>query len=389
MNFAPKKCFLAKRMEEREPGVRQKMLALAREFKDVINLGRGDPDLKTPAHIIEAAKKALDEDATHYTPGGGLPDLRRAIAKKLSIDNRIEVDPENEIIVTVGAQEAIILSILSLINPGEEIIVPEPRYTAYDNAVKLAGGITVPVITKPEHNFEMRAEDVKEVITEKTKAILLISPNNPTGAVISEENLKGIADLAQREDLVIISDELYEKLVFDDLSYCSIASFPGMFERTITINGFSKAYSMTGWRVGYVAGPKDLITPMQNLKFSFTICASAVCQRAALAALTGPQDCVAMTAAIYNERRNIAMRELDALGIDYVVPKGAFYIFPDIRKFGMTSYEFATNLLRNAGVFTFPGTAFGAAGEGFIRISLLLPKEKIVEGFQRISRFTR
>lgn len=387
MNLSPSKRFLAERLGENPSDERRKMIALAQEMNDVINLGRGDPDLPTPPHIVEAAKKALDEGATHYTPWAGDMRLREAIARKLKAENRIEVDPKSEIIVTVGAQEAVFLTVFSLINPGEEIIVPEPRYTPYDTAIKVAGGVMVPVVTRPEENFEVTARDIEKVLTNKTKAILLISPNNPTGAVISEKNLKEIADLAEQEDLLVISDELYEKILFDNTGYCSIASLPRMFERTITINGFSKAYSMTGWRVGYLAGPRDLVSAMLNLKYALTICSPAVSQIAALAALEGPQDCVKEIAATYERRRNLVMENLDALGIDYVVPKGSFYIFPDIRKFGVTSYEFASSLLKNTGVFTFPGTAFGPAGEGYIRISLLVPEDKIQEAFARIKQF--
>ncbi|HHW05976.1 MAG TPA: pyridoxal phosphate-dependent aminotransferase [Clostridia bacterium] len=387
MNLSPSKRFLAERLGENPSDERRKMIALAQEMNDVINLGRGDPDLPTPPHIVEAAKKALDEGATHYTPWAGDMRLREAIARKLKAENRIEVDPKSEIIVTVGAQEAVFLTVFSLINPGEEIIVPEPRYTPYDTAIKVAGGVMVPVVTRPEENFEVTARDIEKVLTNKTKAILLISPNNPTGAVISEKNLKEIADLAEQEDLLVISDELYEKILFDNTGYCSIASLPRMFERTITINGFSKAYSMTGWRVGYLAGPRDLVSAMLNLKYALTICSPAVSQIAALAALEGPQDCVKEIAATYERRRNLVMENLDALGIDYVVPKGSFYIFPDIRKFGVTTYEFASSLLKNTGVFTFPGTAFGPAGEGYIRISLLVPEDKIQEAFARIKQF--
>jgi aminotransferase len=387
MNVSPSRRFLAARLEENASNERRKMIALAQQIKDVINLGRGDPDLATPPHIVEAAKKALDEGATHYTPWAGDLRLRKAIAKKLKEENKFEVDPESEIIITVGAQEAVFITIFSLINPGEEIIVPEPRYTPYDTAIKVAGGVMVPVVTRPEENFEVTAKDIEKVLTEKTKAILLISPNNPTGAVISEKNLKEIADLAEQEDLLVISDELYEKILFDNASYCSFAYLPRMFERTITINGFSKSYSMTGWRIGYLAGPRDLVSPMLNLKYALTICAPAVSQMAALAALEGPQDVVKETAATYERRRNIAMERLDELGISYVVPKGSFYIFPDISKYGMTSYEFASSLLRHTGVFTFPGTTFGSAGEGYIRISLLVSTEKIEEAFIRMEKF--
>ncbi|MEL7566884.1 MAG: pyridoxal phosphate-dependent aminotransferase [Dehalobacterium sp.] len=389
-NFSPSKRFLASRLDGQEAtNERKKMIALANEIPDVINLGRGDPDLETPAHIVEAAINSLKAggDSTHYTPWAGLPELRKAIAEKLKKENNIIADPASEIIVTVGAQEAIFLTMMSLINPGEEIIVPEPRYTPYDTSISLAGGVMVPVETKIEHGFEVRAEDIEKVITKKTKAILLVSPNNPTGAIISKENLEAIADLAEREDLLIISDELYEKLIFDDTPYHSIASFPRMFERTITVNGLSKSYSMTGWRIGYLAGPKELIQPMLNLKYAVTICATGVAQKAAFAALTGPQDCIKEIVDVYQERRKVVMAGLDQLGIPYVVPKGSFYIFPDIRKFRMSSYDFASTLLKSTGVFTFPGTCFGQSGEGFIRLSLLVPSERIKEAFNRMEKF--
>ena len=390
VNLSPSKRFLASRMNRQgATDERKKMIALAQEVPDVINLGRGDPDLETPAHIIEAAINSLKmgKDSTQYSPWAGMLELRKAIAEKLKKDNNIIVDPASEIIVTVGAQEAVFLTMMSLINPGEEIIVPEPRYTPYDTSISLAGGVMVPVKTSIENNFEVRAEDIEKVITKNTKAILLVSPNNPTGAVISKENLEAIADLAEKEDLLIISDELYEKLMFDKAPYYSIASFPRMFERTITINGLSKSYSMTGWRIGYLAGPKELVQPMLNLKYAVTICATGVAQKAALAALTGSQECVEETVAIYDERRKVVMRRLDKLGIPYVVPKGSFYIFPDIRKFRMSSYDFASTLLRSTGVFLFPGTCFGATGEGFVRISLLVPKEKIEEAFDRLESY--
>ena len=387
MYQASNKRFLASRILEEKTSERRRMEALETEVKDVIILGRGDPDLATPVHIIEAAKNSLDEGATHYTPWEGNIELRKAIAQKLKTDNGILVDPENEVLVTVGAQEAVFLTIFSVINPGDEIILPEPRYTPYDRAIKLAGGVMIPVITKQENNFEVRAEDLEKVITKKTKAILLISPNNPTGAVVSEGNLRKIADLAQRKDLLIISDELYEKVLFDNLPFKSIASFDGMIERTITINGFSKSFSMTGWRVGYLAGPKDIVSPMLNLKYALSICTPAVSQMAALAALTGPQDCIKEMVSIYDQRRRIVMRRLDKLGIPYSIPKGSFYIFPDISKYSMTSAEFVNSLYKNTGVLTFPGTVFGPTGEGFVRISLLVDFEKLEEAFDRMDRF--
>ncbi|GBF33316.1 aspartate aminotransferase [Desulfocucumis palustris] len=386
-NLSSNKRFLSDRAKGENPAdERRKLIELANELGQIINLGRGDPDLPTPRHIIKAAQEALAEGATHYTAWAGLPGLRKAISKKLAEENGISVNPDKEIIVTVGAQEAIFLAMMTLINPGDEVIVPEPRYTPYDSCIEIAGGKIVPVVARAENNFEITAEDVAEVITPKSKMLLIISPNNPTGAVISRGNLVKIAELAEREDLVVISDELYERLVFDGIQTTSVASLPRMFERTLTVNGFSKAYSMTGWRVGYLAGPGDIISPMLNLKYSVTICAPAVSQYAALAALEESQDCVKETVAVYQERRQAAMRWLDRLGWKYVAPGGSFYILPDVSKYEMKSFDLAVYLLKNARVFTFPGTAFGKAGEGYLRLSLLVSTKEINEAFERIEK---
>lgn len=384
-NLSPSRRFLANRVKGQDSSSeRRQLIQLASELRDVINLGRGDPDLPTPPHIIKGAQEALDDGATHYTNWAGIPELRKAISKKLYEDNGIIVDPDKEIIVTVGAQEAIFLTMMTLIDPGDEVIVPEPRYTPYDSSIQLAGGKIVPVATYAENNFEVRVEDIEKVITPKSKMLLLISPNNPTGGVISKDNLLKIADLAEKEDLIVISDELYERILFDDAELTSMASLERMFERTITVNGFSKSYSMTGWRIGYLAGHKDIISPMLSLKYAVTICTPSVSQYAALEALTQSQDCVKETVDIYYERRQVCMKRLDQLGLKYVVPTGSFYIFTDITKYKMKSFDLAVYLLQKARVFTFPGTAFGKSGEGYLRLSLLVSKEKIEEAFDRI-----
>jgi aspartate/methionine/tyrosine aminotransferase len=362
------------------------MIMMAQQVPGVITLGRGDPDLDTPHHIIKAAQQSLEEGYTHYTAWAGMPELRRAIAEKLKVDNGITVDPNGEVLVTVGAQEAIFVTMFTILNPGDEIIVPEPRYTPYDSSIKLAGGKIVPLVTKAEDGFQVLARDVEKLITPRTKAILLISPNNPTGTAITRQNLEELAAVAQRHDLLVVSDELYEKLVFDGFKPYSMAALPQMAERTITVNGMSKAYSMTGWRVGYVAGPRELISPMNELKYAITICTPVASQRAALAALTGPQECIKETVGIYDQRRELAMNRLDRLGIKYVVPRGTFYVFADIRKFGMISFQFCTFMLEKAKVLIFPGTVFGAAGEGFIRISLLTSLEQLEEAFDRMEK---
>jgi len=384
-NLGPATRFLAERFQHIPITERSQMISMAKGIPNLINLGRGDPDLPTPPHIIAAAKKAMDEGKTHYTDWAGIPELREAIAAKLRKENGLDVDP-SEVLVTVGGQEAVFLLMFSLINPGDEVIVPEPRYTPYDTAIQVAGGKMVPLITRPENEFQIIPKEVEKLITPRTRALLVISPNNPTGAVMPKERLEELADLAIRHDLIVISDEIYEKLTYDGFKHWSIGSLPGMKERTFTVNGFSKAYSMTGWRVGYVAGPREVIAAMIQLKYAVSICTSSISQEAALAAITGPQNCVIETARIYNERRLAVMQRLDQLGIPYVVPRGAFYIFPDIRKFGLTSFDFCRFILEKAQVLLFPGTAFGEAGEGFVRISLLAPVEQIHIAFDRIEK---
>ncbi|MFZ5633546.1 MAG: pyridoxal phosphate-dependent aminotransferase [Bacillota bacterium] len=377
--------FLADRFRHIPVTERSQMITLAKGYPNLISLGRGDPDFETPRNIIEAAKRALDGGKTHYTDWAGMPELREAIAGKLRRENGLDVD-KPEVLVTVGGQEAVFMLMLSILNPGDEIIIPEPRYTSYDTAIEVAGGKMVPLLTRPENDFQIMAEDVEKLITPRTKALLVITPNNPTGVVMTRENLEALADVAKRHDLVVISDEIYEKLIFDGWKHWSIGSFPGMKERTLTVNGVSKSYSMTGWRLGYVAGPRNIISAMAQLKYAITICTTSVSQMAALEALTGPQDSLEETVRIYDGRRLATMKRLDKLGIPYVVPRGAFYIFPEIRKYGMTSFDFCRFMLEKAQVLLFPGTAFGHGGEGFVRISLLAPTEKIMEAFDRIEK---
>ncbi len=386
VNVSPKRRFLAERLRDIPVSERSRLIMMAQQVPDVITLGRGDPDLDTPGHIIKAAQDSLGAGYTHYTPWGGMLELRTAIAEKLKAENGITVDPNDEVLVTVGAQEAIFITMFTLLNPGDEIIVPEPRYTPYDSSIKLAGGKIVPLVTRQEDGFQVLARDVEKLITPRTKAILLITPNNPTGVTIARKNLEELASLAQRRDLVVVSDELYEKIIYEGYKHHSMASLPEMAERTITVNGLSKAYSMTGWRVGYVAGPRELISPMNELKYAISICTPAASQQAALAALTGSQECIKETVSIYEQRRKLAMKRLDKLGIKYIVPHGTFYVFPDISKFGMVSFQFCTFMLEKAGVFIFPGTAFGTAGEGYIRISLLAPLEQLEKAFDRMEK---
>lgn len=383
--------FLAERLKSQgATDDRRKMLALAATLDHVINLGRGDPDLETPQYIMDAAKEGLDKHMTHYSAWAGMPELRRAVARMFQKDG-IDCDPDTEIMITVGAQEAIFLAMQSILNPGDEVIVPEPRYTPYDTCITLAGGKMVPCPTRAENGFEVQAEDIEAAITDKTKAILIVSPNNPTGAVVSRKTAERVAEVAKEHDLLVISDELYGALLFDGAERTSMASLPGMKERTITVSGVSKTYSMTGWRIGFLCAPKGIMNPMLSIKYAVTICATAISQYAALAALESPESAAAVKEIVdtYDERRKVTMRRLDQLGIEYTVPKGSFYLFCSIKKFGVSSFEFASSLLKETGVFTFPGTCFGSNGEGFIRLSLLVPVEKINEAFDRIEGYLK
>jgi len=368
------------------PGQRGQLLDMAAGVKDLIALARGDPDLSTPLHIVEAAKQALDQGYTHYTHWAGMPELRKTIADKLWRDNSIRVDPETEVLVTTGAQEAVFLVCLALLDPGDEILVPDPHYMTYDTAIALAGAKAVLVPTFEKDDFEVQPEEIVRHITTKTKAVLLVSPNNPTGGIIRPETVREIAALAEKHNFIVISDEIYEKFIYDDVQLLSIASLPGMRERTVTINGFSKTYAMTGWRIGYLAAPAGFIRALEAIKHTVSICAPAVSQAAALAALTGPQDCIQEALATYAERRLVLMKGLDELGLSYGRPHGTFYIFASVAATGLSSMDFAITLLQKAQVLVLPGSSFGPNGEGFVRFSLVAPVPRLEEAIERMKR---
>ncbi|MEM2001312.1 MAG: pyridoxal phosphate-dependent aminotransferase [Candidatus Methanomethylicaceae archaeon] len=375
---------MSNRVQNIPRGEREELLAIARKFKDVISLGRGDPDLNTPKVIVDAAIQALREGCTHYTHWAGLLELRQAIAQKLLRDNNLRYDPETEIVVTAGAQEAINVVFQTLINPGDEILIPDPYYTPYETAAKLAGGIVRHVPLDEKQAFVLQPEDLEEHIGHKTKILIINSPHNPTGTVMPAEILAGIADIAIKHDLLVISDEIYEKLVYDDYKHISIASFPGMRERTVVINGFSKAYSMTGWRVGYFAAPSDFVAKASMIKYTFTISAPHAAQFAALAALSPEgQATIPETVAIYDERRRYMIKALAEMGLSYRYPAGTFYIFVDVRPTGRNSFSFCRDLLLDAHVLVLPGTAYGNA-EGYVRLSLVVPLEQLKVAAQRM-----
>lgn len=378
---------LAPRIVEEDGSYRTKMLGIAAGMKDVIALGRGDPDFHTPAHIVAAAKAALDANQHHYTGPTGLPPLRAAIAKDLKDSYGLDYITD-EIVVTAGVQESIMLCMLALVAPGDEVLITSPRFTTYDTAVHLCGGIPVPVPTVETNDFALDVAEIEARITPRTRMFVMVSPNNPTGAVTPPAVIRQIAALAIKHDILIIADEIYAKMIYGPNEHLSIATLPGMKERTITLNGFSKTYAMTGWRVGYLAAPLDFVEKVTEPRHTLSINTCTVSQHAALAALTGPQEPLHAMLAEYAERRDWLMPALTAAGFTYGHPGGAFYTYTNISSSGMPAPEFCERLLRETGVMLFPGTMFGDDSTDYIRISYLQPLPMIQEAMRRITAFT-
>jgi aminotransferase len=374
---------IAGRIRSVDESWRSRLLARAAGLADVIALGRGDPDFHTPRHIVEAAKRAIDANEHHYTAPAGLPALREAIAGHLRA--RFGLDyAADEVIVTAGAQEAVMLTALAFVNPGDEVLMPAPRFTSYDTAVALCGGLVVDVPTRQEDDFALVPAEVAARITPRTKAIVLVSPNNPTGAVTPPPMVREIARLAIAHDLLVVADEIYAEIIFEGSEHLSIATLPGMRGRTVTLNGFSKTYAMTGWRVGYLAAPRDAVARLIEPRHTLSINAATPSQFAALAALTGPQDEVLAMREAYAARRVVMLAALDRLGLSYGNPGGAFYVYANVSPTGMTAPEFCEALLAEARVLIFPGALFADPGDTHVRISLLQPIPRIEEAFARI-----
>ncbi len=376
----------APRIVEEDGAFRTRMLEIASGLDNVIALGRGDPDFHTPAHVVGAAKAALDDNQHHYTGPTGLPSLRQAICDNLRADYGLDYGPD-EIIVTAGVQESIMLCMLGLVQAGDEVLITSPRFTTYDTAVHLCGGVPIPVPTYQKDDFALDVDEIEKRITPKTRMFVLVSPNNPTGAVTPPDVIRQIADLAVKHDILIIADEIYAKLIYPPHEHLSLATLPGMKERTITLNGFSKTYAMTGWRVGYMAAPADFVEKLTEPRHTLSINTCTISQFAALAALTGPQDEMEATFAAYAERRAYLMQALSDAGLSYGAPGGAFYIYTNISATGMKAKSFCENLLRETGVMVFPGDMFGEPDSDFIRISYLQPLPLIEEAMGRIKRF--
>ena len=378
----------APRIIEEDGSFRTKMLDIAAGLNNVIALGRGDPDFHTPAHVIEAAKQALDDNQHHYTAPAGLPQLRQAICSNLK--NEYGLDYNNdEIIVTAGVQESIMLCMLGLVQTGDEVLITSPRFTTYDTAVHMCGGVPIPVPTYQKDDFALDVDEIESRITPKTRMFVMVSPNNPTGAVTPPNVIQKIASLAIKHDIIIIADEIYAKLVYPPHKHLSLGTLPGMKERTITLNGFSKTYAMTGWRVGYMAAPADFVEKLTEPRHTLSINTCTISQFAALAALTGPQDEMEATFKDYADRRAYLMTALSNAGLSYGAPGGAFYIYTNISTTGMKAKLFCENLLRKTGVMVFPGDMFGDPESDFIRISYLQPLPVIKEAMERIKGFIK
>ncbi len=367
---------------------RTKLMAIAATLDDVILLGRGDPDLDTPKHIKEAGKKAIDNNQTHYTEIRGLLSLREAIAVKYKRDNNVEYDPKNEIMVTVGAQESLFLTMYALLDPGDEVLIGEPRYNAYDDAIEMVGGKVRVIPCKAEEDFLITPERLEAAISPKTKAVVIVNPGNPVGFYGPNE-IRALAEVIKKHDLIVISDEIYEHIIFDGTPFLSFASIPGMKERTITLNGMSKAYAMTGWRCGYLCAPAPFCEKITEYAHTLCICAPTPTQFAALEAYTGPQDSVDEYREIYRSRLNFMKKILDDLGFKYIAPRAGFYLFTDVHSIGMDTYEFCESLLKEQKVLVFPGELYMDPTNHHIRISLQTPTDRLEEAGRRITAFVK
>ncbi len=378
---------LARHIQARDLTFRTRMLEMAADIPDVIALGRGDPDFHTPAHIVAAAHKALDEDRHHYTAVAGLPELTEAIAAMLHQEHSLTYAPE-EIIVTNGVEEAIMTCMVSLLNPGDEVLMGCPRFTNYDKAINLCHGTVVSVPTREAHDFVMQVEDVESRITARTRMLVLVSPDNPTGAVTPPATVRALSQLVQDHDLILISDEIYARILFDGARHLSPASLPHMHERTITLNGFSKAYAMTGWRLGYMAGPASFMRQVLEVRHTLSISANTIAQYAALAALAEPRsNWWEPIQKELEERRACVMDTLDDLGFTYGFPGGGYFIFPNISCLGIPAPQFCLRMLQEGRVLVFPGNQEGADLEGeYIRMSILQPLPRLQEAMQRLRR---
>lgn len=386
MTQQTKKSYLSETVARLKPSGIRRFFDLASSMEGVISLGVGEPDFVTSWNIREACILSLEQGYTSYTANAGLLELRQEIAAYLARKFHIEYDPETEILVTVGASQAIDLALRATVNPGDEVIVVEPSFVAYEPLVTLAGGVPVPVETNGDDHFKLRPDQIERVITERTKALIICSPNNPTGTVLHKEELEAIAQIAKKHDLLIISDEIYAELTYDD-SYISFAAVDGMRERTILISGFSKGFAMTGWRLGFTAAPAEILQAMLKIHQYAMMCAPTMVQYGAIEALRNGEQDVEYMRKSYRRRRNYFVQSLNEIGLSCHMPGGAFYAFPSIQSTGLTSEQFAEKLLLEEKVAVVPGNVFGASGEGYIRCSYASSMEQLQEAIKRMKRF--
>jgi aminotransferase len=369
-----------------KPSGIRKFFDIASEMDDVVSLGVGEPDFDTPWHIRDEGIYSLEKGRTFYTSNSGLKELRLEISRYLKRRCHIEYDPLHEILVTVGGSEGIDVALRAMLDPGDEVLLPQPCYVSYLPCIELADGVPVTIELKEEDEFRLTREELLEKITDKTKVLILPFPNNPTGAVMRREDLEAIAEVVIEHDLYVISDEIYSELTYQG-DHVSIASLPGMWERTLTINGFSKSYAMTGWRLGYICGPRTIVEQMTKIHQFAIMCAPTTSQYAAVDALKNGDEDVAKMRESYNQRRRFLMDAFQKMGLPCFEPFGAFYVFPCIRQFGLTSDEFAMRLLEEEHVAVVPGTAFGDCGEGFLRISYAYSIDALKIALGRMQRF--
>ena len=377
---------LSDRVTEIRPSGIRKFFDIVSEMKDAVSLGVGEPDFDTPWHIREEGIYSLEKGRTFYTSNAGLKELKEEICRYLSRRFGLGYDFDREVIVTVGGSEAIDIALRAMLNPGDEVLIPQPSYVSYVPCTQLAGGVPVIIELEEKDQFQLTREKLLEKITPRTKILVLPFPNNPTGAVMNKAELEEIAKVVEERDLFVLSDEIYAELTYDG-EPATIAALPGMRERTILINGFSKAYAMTGWRLGYAAGPERILQQMIKIHQYAIMCAPTTSQYAAVEGLRNGDEDVAMMRESYNQRRRYLLHALREMGLDCFEPKGAFYAFPSIKRFGMTSDEFATRLLMEEKVAVVPGTAFGDCGEGYLRISYAYSLEDLKRALGRMERF--
>ncbi len=375
-------------ISEIKPSGIRKFFDIVNEMDDAISLGVGEPDFDTPWRIRDEAIYSLEQGRTFYTSNAGLMDLKVEISNYLNRKYHLSYHPKSEIMVTVGGSEAIDIALRAMLDPGDEVLVPQPSYVSYTPCTILAGGVPVPINLKEENEFRLTAQELRDAITDKTKVLILPFPNNPTGAIMEKKDLEAIAEVIIEKDIFVLTDEIYSELTYKE-EHVSIAALPGMRERTVYINGFSKAYAMTGWRLGYACAPEELLKQMLKIHQFAIMCAPTTSQYAAVEALRNCDEEVDMMREKYNERRRYLLDRFKKMGLTCFEPYGAFYVFPSIKKFGMTSDEFATDLLKTKKVAVVPGTAFGDCGEGYIRISYAYSLEELEKAVDRIEEYIK